>query len=44
VRGEKSYDEVFPEDYDYRNAPCMMTDVSVDLAEAAAQKLWNEVI
>lgn len=43
VRGEKSYDEVFPEDYDYRNAPCMMTDVSVDLAEAAARKLWNDV-
>lgn len=44
VRGEKSYDEVFPEDYDYRNAPCMMTDLSVDRAETAARELWNEVI
>lgn len=44
LRGEKSYDEVFPEDYDWRNAPCMMTDLSVDLAEAAAHELWNKVL
>jgi len=44
LRGEKSFEDVFPENYDYRNAPCMMDDISVDLAEAAARKLWNEVI
>ncbi|MBL4693470.1 MAG: glycosyltransferase family 9 protein [Magnetovibrio sp.] len=43
VRGPKSYDDVFPENYDYKNAPCMMLDLSVDGAEAAAHKLWNEV-
>ncbi|MBL4747769.1 MAG: glycosyltransferase family 9 protein [Magnetovibrio sp.] len=43
VRGEKSYDEVFPEHYDYKNAPCMMTDISVDLAQTSARQLWNEV-
>lgn len=43
ARGEKSYDEVFPVDYDWRNAPCMMLDLSVDQAEAAARALWTEV-
>lgn len=43
VRGEKSFYEVFPEDYDHLNAPCMMMDLSVDQAEAAARQLWNEV-
>jgi len=43
VRGEKSYDEVFPEDYDWRAVQCLMDDLSVDRAEAAARELWNEV-
>jgi len=43
VRGDKNYDEVFPDDYDWRNAPCMMLDLSVDKVEAAAIELWNEV-
>lgn len=43
VRGEKSYDEVFPEDYDWRNAPCMMLDLSVAQAEHAARELWTEL-
>lgn len=43
VRGEKSYDEVFPADYDWRAAQCLMEDLSVDQAEAAARQLWNEV-
>jgi len=42
VRGEKSYDEVFPEDYDWRAVQCLMEDLSVDQAEAAARELWNE--
>jgi len=42
LRGSKSYDDVFPENYDYRNAPCMMTDISVDLAEASARELWKK--
>jgi ADP-heptose:LPS heptosyltransferase len=43
LRGDKSYDEVFPENYDFRNVPCMMVDISVDLAEDAVRQLWNEV-
>jgi len=44
VRGEKSYDEVFPKDYDYRAVQCLMGDLTVDQAEAAARILWNDVI
>lgn len=43
VRGEKSYDEVFPEDYDWRAVQCLMEDLSVEQAIAAARQLWNEV-
>lgn len=43
VRGDKSYDAVFPQDYDWRNAPCMMLDLSVEKVASAAQELWNEV-
>ena len=42
VRGEKSYEEVFPLDYDYRNVTgSMMGDLSVDRAERAARELWS---
>ncbi|MBL4614223.1 MAG: glycosyltransferase family 9 protein [Magnetovibrio sp.] len=43
VRGEKSYDEVFPDDYDYRNTPSLMGNLSVDQAERAARDLWSQV-
>ena len=43
ARGEKSYDEVFPDDYDYRNTPSLMGDLSVEQAEQAARKLWSKV-
>jgi ADP-heptose:LPS heptosyltransferase len=43
VRGDKSYDEVFPEVYDWRAVQCLMEDLSVDQAEAAARELWNKV-
>jgi len=43
VRGRKSYEDVFPKDYDFRHAPCMMMDISVDLVESSAQELWNKV-
>jgi len=41
VRGEKNYDEVFPEDYDYRNTPSLMADLSVKKVEQAARELWS---
>ena len=43
VCGEKSYDEVFPEDYDYRAVQCLMYDLQVGQAEAAARELWKDV-
>jgi len=43
VRGDKTYDDVFPADYDYRNTPSLMGDLSVDQAERAAIELWNQV-
>ncbi len=42
VRGDKSYEEVFPLDYDYRNVTgSMMGDLSVNQAERAARELWS---
>lgn len=43
ARGEKSYDEVFPADYDWRAVQCLMLDLSVERAEAAARELWKQV-
>lgn len=43
VRGDKSYDDVFPDDYDYRNTPSLMGDLSVEQAERAAKQLWSQV-
>ena len=43
ARGEKNYDEVFPKDYDWRAVQCLMLDLSVEQAEAAAHELWNTV-
>ncbi len=43
VRGEKSYDEVFPEDYDWQVKQCLMLDLNVDQAERAARELWKTV-
>jgi len=42
VRGDKSYDDVFPDDYDYRNTPSLMGDLSVEQAERAAKELWSQ--
>jgi len=43
VRGDKSYDDVFPDDYDYRNTPSLMGDLSVEQVERAAKKLWSQM-
>lgn len=44
VRGDKNYDEVFPEDYDWRAVQCLMMDLQVDQAEVAARELWSQVL
>ncbi|MCW8915000.1 MAG: glycosyltransferase family 9 protein [Magnetovibrio sp.] len=43
VRGDKALDELFPPDYDYRNTPSLMGDLSVDKAEQAAKELWSRL-
>jgi len=43
VRGDKNYDDVFPTDYDYRNTPSLMGDLSVAQAERAAKALWSQI-
>lgn len=43
VRGDKCYDDVFPVDYDYRNTPSLMGDLSVEQVERAAKQLWSQV-
>lgn len=43
VRGDKSYDAVFPDDYDYRNTPSLMGDLSVNQVEQAARQLWSQI-
>ncbi len=43
VRGEKSYDDVFPEDYDWQAKQCLMLDLNVDQAQRAARELWKAV-
>lgn len=43
VRGDQSYEDVFPEDYDYRNADGydLMVGLSVDKVYDAAVELWQ---
>jgi len=43
VRGDKRYEDVFPVDYDYRNTPSLMGDLSVDRVEQAARSLWSHL-
>ncbi len=43
VRGDKRYEDVFPVDYDYRNTPSLMGDLSVDRVEQAARTLWSHL-
>ncbi len=45
VRGDQSYDEIFPEDYDHRNPdqPDLMAGLSVDRVEAETKALLREV-
>lgn len=42
VRGPTGYDDIFPDDYDYRTArDTLMASLSVDAVEAAARELWR---
>jgi ADP-heptose:LPS heptosyltransferase len=41
VRSNKSFDEIFPENFDHRNTGSLMDSLTVDMVEVAANKLWR---
>ena len=41
VRSDKSFDEIFPENFDHRNTGSLMDSLTVDVVEAAATRLWR---
>jgi heptosyltransferase III len=41
VRAEKSFDEIFPPNFDHRHTGTLMDSLSVDTVEAAARALWQ---
>lgn len=45
IRGELSYDEIFPKDYDFQKSEIyeLMAGLSVDVVEEAANTLWQRV-
>jgi ADP-heptose:LPS heptosyltransferase len=40
-RAEKSFDEIFPENFDHRNTVSLMDSLTVDAVEKAARELWQ---
>lgn len=41
VRAEKSFDEIFPPNFDHRHTGTLMDSLSVDAVETAARALWQ---
>ena len=41
VRSDKSFDEIFPENFDHRNTGSLMDSLTVDRVEIAANELWR---
>ena len=41
VRADKSFDEIFPENFDHRATGTLMDSLTVDTVEAAAHALWR---
>jgi ADP-heptose:LPS heptosyltransferase len=41
VRSGKSFNEIFPENFDHRNTGSLMDSLTVDMVEAAANRLWH---
>ncbi|MBC8338089.1 MAG: glycosyltransferase family 9 protein [Rhodospirillales bacterium] len=42
VRADKSFDEIFPENFDHRDTDSLMDSLTVDTVEAAARDLWRQ--
>ena len=41
VRAAKSFDEIFPSDFDHRETGTLMDSLAVDVVEEAARELWR---
>ena len=41
VRADKSFDEIFPSDFDHRETGTLMDSLAVDVVEEAARELWR---
>ena len=41
ARADKSFDEIFPENFNHRDTDSLMDSLSVDTVEQAAQELWK---
>ena len=41
VRADKSFDEIFPSDFDHRQTGTLMDSLAVDVVEEAARELWR---
>ncbi len=41
ARADKSFDEIFPENFDHRNTSSLMDSLTVDNVETAARQLWG---
>ncbi|MBT7942988.1 MAG: glycosyltransferase family 9 protein [Alphaproteobacteria bacterium] len=41
VRADKSFDEIFPDNFDHRETDSLMDSLTVDTVEAAASDLWR---
>ncbi len=44
ARAEKSFDEIFPPNFDHRHTGTLMDSLSVDAVETAARALWQRAI
>ena len=43
ARADKSFDEIFPENFNHRDTDSLMDSLTVDTVEAAARDLWRRV-
>ena len=44
VSADKSFDEIFPENFDHRATGTLMDSLTVDTVEAAAHALWQRAL
>ncbi|MEE2698993.1 MAG: glycosyltransferase family 9 protein [Pseudomonadota bacterium] len=44
VRSDKTFEEIFPNNFDHRNTGSLMDGLTVDMVEDAARKLWKKTL